>query len=254
MNDDELVARVEEARRRDPEPGPTKPQVESRERFDEDMTASWNAVATLDPLVDRALRLVADRVREVEAVAGEVTRTRELASRGRVDPDEAEKKVRDQLDREEAASKVALDNARKLVDLGRERLLAELVPEPSPNGTTTREAKDDITMVVGLAGDNVREGFVDAARRAIKRGDKRAIGLLMGEWGEVLYRSRGGDAGSWSQLKAVLIAELAEDAQKRSPGSKEARTWALVRDGSAAHRYITGQGAQIVRRLGDVPR
>lgn len=239
------------ARELEPAP-PNNPALEANAReLEAQLTSSWNDAFGADALIDRALKDVRRRAQEVEAVVEDVAVARRDVVAGRADAGKVETEVRDTLAREEKATEVAIAAARKAVEVGRERIVRELLPEPA-RGTTSAEAKADLQLIV--AGfEDAADGYRHAVRQAVQADDRVALGLLAGSFGQALYRARGGDPDTYAALRQELVTAVAEEATRRSPRSTEARRWHVAL-ADPATRYVTGEGLRSTFRLKDIPR
>lgn len=231
---------------------PANPALEANaDELEARLTNSWNESFTVDPMIDKALKDVRDRARTVAAVVEDIEASRLEAKAGRADARKVESGVRQALETETKATKATIEAAQKALEVGRDRLVRELLPEP-PRGTTSAEAKSDIALMIeGF--DNADIGLRHAMKRAVETDDKVALGLLAGGYGEALHRARGGRPEVYAALRRELLAGVAEAAKRRSPKSTEARKWDVAL-GDAASTYLSGEGARALMRLQDVER
>lgn len=239
------------ARELTPEPPPNRALDEKREALNDDLVTAWNDSFGADPLIDKALKDVRQRSIEAQAVIEDVAASRAEVIAGRSNKDKVEAEVAATLKREEAETKLTVAAARRAVEVGRDRLVRELLPEPI-RGTTSSEAKGDLQLI--LAGfEDPADGFRHAVAQAVKADDRVALGLLAGSFGETLFRAKGGKSETYSGLRLELLHLAAEAAEKRSPRSTEARKWRVAMTDPAS-RYINGEGIRTQLRLQDIPR
>lgn len=243
------------SRRVTPETPPNPAVEELAAGLEETLTASWNDAFGVDPLIDKALKDVRQRAREVEVALEEATSTRAEAEAGRSSRQDVAEATLEAIAAETRATDATIAASRKAIEVGRERLVRELLPEPR-RGYESSEAKGDIALIV-QGFENPMDGMRHAVARAVEADDRIALGLLAGTYGETLFRARGGRPESFAGIRAELIRLVADNATRKSPRSTEARKWAVVLTDPAT-KYVTGEGTRTRLRLQDadaaVPR
>lgn len=239
------------ARELRPEPPRDPAGDERREALEASLTEAWNAAFGVDPLIDKALKDVRQRAAEIKSVLEDVDYSRREARAGRSDAGKVEASIRETLEAEARKSDAVAQTAARALEVGRTRLVTELIPEP-PRGAASAEAKADLGLIVS-GFESPLDGFRDAVRRAVAADDRVALGLLAGTYGEALFRAKGGSPEAYAGLRAELLANVAEAVTRRSPRSTEARKWKVVL-GNAADTYVNGELGRSGFRLKDVPR
>lgn len=243
----ELLAAREEAAAR-----PAGKALEgARQQLDDVLVAEWNAAVGADPMIDKALKELRQRAGEVEAAVEEVRLTRRDVRLGRADHQHVETVVAESLEREKARTEDVVARARKAVEVGQERLVRELLPEPA-RGPLSAEAKADLALMVKGFKDP-REAFEYAMAKALAADDRAVLGLLAGPYGENLYRSLNGTVEGYKGLRKRLLTDVAGATSRRSPRSAEARKWGVAL-GNAAKKYVDGESFRTSAKIADVLR
>lgn len=199
------------------------------------LTRYREAARGVDPLIDRA---ILDLERETAALDEVVGRARRLRAQGDagIVPRERVAAALAKAEAQAEASKADLiTRAKTALEVGRDRLLDELVGDPG-RPEDAGQAKGDLELTMRGYADPA-EAVTRAFDDAIRRGDDLEVRLLVGRWGAAQFRARGGSDELWQGVRRQMLEKIASEARRQAPRGPEARKWDVVL-GNAPDQYL----------------
>lgn len=229
------------------------PSMRELERRLEDELVKFRAAATgADPLLDRGLIGLERRTMELDRVVDHARRLRAQVANGALPAHVAEAAIAKAEEEVRRGNKAALKVAEEAAKVGRERLLAELVPDVEAGDPVAREVKADLRDALNAYTDP-EVAFESAFDDALKARSAVELRLLAGRWGERSYRARGGTDAGWSGLQRSFLERLAEQARREDPRGRAAKAWSVVL-GSDVEKFLTVLNVELERKAEKVRR
>lgn len=224
---DEVAEALAEATVPRAEPEPANPALEqARDAQQQALERFREATRGVDPLIDRAVLDLEQSSIGLNNVISQAKRLKAQGAAGLVPPDRVAKGIAKASAASERAVAAVAETAAKALEVGRERLLDELVADP---GRTDEAeiAKGDLELAM--------KGYTDPAEAvqkvfgdAVRRRDSLEMRLLAGRWGQSQYRARGGTDQGWQGLKRQMLEQIAEQTRREAPRSPAAKQWDIV--------------------------
>lgn len=224
---DEVAEALAEATLPKPQPEPANPSLEqARDDRQRALERFRDATRGVDPLIDQAVLDLEHQSIGLDNVIAQAKRLKAQGAAGLV-PSE---RVASGLAKAQAASERAVadvtQRAAKALEVGRERLLDQLVADP---GRTEEAeiAKGDLDLALTGYTDpaeGMQRVFADAARRR----DGLEMRLLAGRWGQAKYRARGGTEDGWRGIRRQMLEQIADQVRRESPRGTAAKQWDIV--------------------------
>lgn len=226
-------------------PEPSNPAAEEvAQRLDASISEFRERVRGVDPLIDRSLVDLERRSGELDATLREVRRVKHQAATGIIPQRVAETVLTEQAAKIRQDVSGAIKAAEEAFRLGRERLLAEVLPPVGRTHPEAQAAADDLRTVLGRDQDPIRS-METAFKESISEGDEVAVRLLTGTWGRRQFLAKGGTEEAWSALVESWYQVLAKRAQQADPRSREARAWQAIA-GRDLPKFLAAAGGRLM--------
>lgn len=211
-----------------------------RDALDEVIGKHRDAARGVDALVDRSIVDLERRSVDLENTVRDVRRVRAQAEQGAIPQAVAEKVVAEQRERIALQTNQAIDAARKAFEIGRERLVDELLP-PVTRTVEAGQAGGEILDVLARHGEDVARGLQTALEEALRGGDDLVVRMIAGEFGRRQFLKQGGTEEAWQGLRRQFFSTIAKGVDPKSPAGKR---WRIVLDNDL-ERFLAAAGGRL---------
>lgn len=225
------------------QPNPAGQEI--AERLDARIGEIRDAVKGVDPLIDRSLVDLERRSAELDATAREVRRVKHQAATGIIPPRVAETVLAEQESKIRQDVKGAIAAAEEAFRVGRERLLAEVLPPVDRGDPAAQVVRDELRAVMDRFEDPAKA--IEAAfQEVLAEGDDLALRLLLGTWGRKEYlRRQGASEEVWQGMVESFHQALAKRAQAADPRSRQAKAWRTI-VGRDLPQFLAAAGGRLM--------